>query len=1129
MSTAQKEAQSQTNSRLVVLERGAEPFSGLPMIWIGALLPDVPFDSTARVYVLFDGVVKTWMSLRRIDPAVPTMPGSACDLSVVEERGVRHVRVELHASGATEILADRELASIHRRGGVHIALESCTIVQARRSRFTYLTRRFAAKIRSGDVLYPANWKRWSRKMARKFLGTLPPPSLTPTMSENGDLTRTIYEAHCENNDMSGQIEEIYRAESARFAYQPTISILMPVYNVEVRWLRAAIDSIRDQVYDNWELCLADDASTSAELRAYLESLRGDPRIHVVFRPANGHICRATNSAAELATGEYVAFMDNDDALAPDALFHYVRHLQTHPDTDIIYSDEDKIDADNRRYDPQFKPDWSPELFLSYNYVNHFTCMRRSLFERAGRFRPGFEGGQDYDLLLRATELTDRIHHVPRVLYHWRSLPTSTASVAAVKPVMFTSCERGLRDRLKRLDIAAEPYSPAFAERLRLPISLLDFPDDGPSVAIVVPVRAGAPIPKLRHCTQYRNASLVEVALGESESPAAAINRAIAELTDEFVMILDPHISPTEPRWLSRLMGYAQLPGVGCVGPRVINADGQLHHAGILLGMHDETAPERAFAGHIADQISYYFQAEVARNVSALPADCLLMRRSTFVELGGFDATSFPDSLFTVDYCRRLAARGLRIVCHGGVDMVQQVSTTGRDDPVEVWRLQQKHGRSPDRCYNPNLSQRHGFHVVPACPHPPEVASGSRTHVFFAAHNLSATEGAPRYLFDIAAGLKKRGRVEPVVFSPAPGPGADWYHRHNIPLVVKEVPHAHNFLHANWIADEFVLTFEQLCQQLRRHRPDVVVANTLGNFPMIEAAAQCGIPSVWIIHESYTPEQMAALHSPFALHRCRGSFALANRALIASHATARLFAEFDLRHTIEVIHNGLEATAIEDYLARVSRAEAKAILREPPNRKRITAVGTVCERKGQHTLIEAGAELKRRGRDDFLIALVGVRDSNQSYVNFIRTLIERENLHDFVALVPETNDVRPHWRASDIFVCASHVEAFSRSMLEAEAFGLPIVSTPCCGADEQVVWNRNAFRFDFSDARQLANHLERLLASDSLRRRMGEASRAVYQCHFTNEDMLERYERLILNVALHADRRARSETEARKAA
>src|SRR5205823_14131181 len=214
---------------------------------------------------------------------------------------------------------------------------------------------------------------------------------------------------------------------------------------------------------------------------------------VAFRPENGHICRATNTAAELATGEFAAFMDNDDALAPDALFHYARLLQDHPDADLIYSDEDKIDAADRRYDPQLKPDWSPEMFFSYNYVNHFTCLRRSLFEAVGRFRPGYEGAQDYDLLLRAIERTDRVHHVPRVLYHWRALPSSTAAAAAVKPVMFTSVERGLNDYLARRGIRATTYRPLFAQRLQIPVYLLDFPDHGPSVAILIPVSDDCPL------------------------------------------------------------------------------------------------------------------------------------------------------------------------------------------------------------------------------------------------------------------------------------------------------------------------------------------------------------------------------------------------------------------------------------------------------------------------------------------------------------------------------------------------------------------------------------------------------------------------------------------------------------
>jgi glycosyltransferase involved in cell wall biosynthesis/GT2 family glycosyltransferase len=1105
--------------RLIVFERGTEPFSGLPMLWIGALLPDIPFDPAARVEAYFDGVLKSWLPLRRLEPSDDTPdPGSGFDLQIIDEPDVKLVHVILRSADSTEKLAERRMDEVHRRLA-HGVTEPPPPPATRSGRFKLLARRAVRKIAGGEVLQPRKWGQWSKRVARKVIRRVPPPAPTVDDQLFRDRGRSLYAAHCANNDLSPRRRDVYAAEAAAFAYRPTISVLMPVYNVEVRWLRAAIDSVRDQVYDTWELCLADDASPNPLLRSYLQSLDGDPRISVAFRSENGHICRATNSAAELATGDFVAFMDNDDALAPDALFHYVRHLNEHPETDILYSDEDKIDASDRRYDPQFKPDWSPELLLSYNYVNHFTCMRRVLFERAGRLRPGFEGGQDYDLLLRATEFTDRVHHVPRVLYHWRSLPTSTAAVAAVKPVMFTSCERGLRERLSRSNSQAEPYTPPFAERLRLPISLLDFPNDGPSVAIIVPHLASPTSHNRRvaiDVATYQTMNWIDAEIAPNETWSAAINRVAAERTEEFLLVLDPSLTPADPRWLSRLMAYAQLPGVGCVGPRVLDPDGRIVHAGLVMGMHDETAPGRAFAGHAADDVSYYFLAEVARNVSALAGDCFLTRRATFIDNGGLDAGRFPETLAVADYCRRLAQCGLRTVCVGGVDLVRPDITAERDDPLEVRHLHERHGRGSDAFANPNFSHRHSFQIVPACPHAPAIAAGARARVLFAAHNLSATEGAPRYLFDIAAGLKSRGRVEPIVFSPMPGAGAEWYRRHEIPVHVGHLPHARNFLEAKWQPAEYAQTIGQLSALLDRLCPDVVVCNTLGNFPMVEAAARAGIPSVWIIHESYTDAQMTALHSPFALFRVRAAFALTDRALIASHATARLFAAHDKRHTIEVIHNGLEAAAIEEYLARTTPAEAKRLLAEPPGRKRLTAVGTVCERKGQYTLVEAATRLRRAGRDDFLVALVGVRDTSLSYVNYIRALIDREGLHDFIALIPETNDVRPYWRASDVFVCASHVEAFSRSMLEAEAFGLPIVSTPCCGADEQVVWGRNAFRFDFSDSRQLADHLEILLADDALRLRMGAASRAVYECHLTNNDMLDRYERLILNVMLHAE-------------
>ncbi len=1136
--------------RVVSIERGTEPFSGLPTLWVGGLLPDVAPAPAARVEVLFDGVLKTWMPLRPLEPA-----GSGVNLQVLEEPGLQTVRVVLRHPESVEKLIDIRLADVPRRGDAGVVLPVAEQFPELPSRLGHLARRVARKVRSGEVLDPRRWAPWTKRVARKVLRrpASPPPtapspapaSAAPANDPDGlrRAPRPAYDAYVENNALTPRLRAVYEEQCRAFRRRPKVSILMPVYNVEVRYLAAAVESVRGQIYPNWELCLADDASTRPELITYLKNLAGEPRIKVVFRGRNGHICAASNSAAELATGEFVAFMDNDDALAPDALFHYVRLLQDHPDADIVYSDEDKIDAGGRRYDPQLKPDWSPEMFLSYNYVNHFTCMRRALFERAGRFREGYEGGQDYDLLLRATELTDRVHHVPRVLYHWRSLPSSTASAAAVKPVMFTSVERGLRDALARRGIPATTYTPAFAERLRLPIHLLDFADSGPSVAILVPATDDAPpdaarLAALRERTAYANVRLVlldrtsdgspahqmmqELAAGSlvvirdpAAPPSALVNRAAAELADEFLLLFDPALEPDGPQWLSRLVGYARLPGVGCAGPRVVDDQGRIQHAGVVLNLFDETAPGRGFQGELADAVSYYFQAEVARPVAAVAGECLLVRRQTLLDAGGLDAERFPAALAAVELCRRLAGRGLRSVYVAGAELRRRGPAPERDDPRAVLALLQNYGRERDPYYNPNLSQRFSYQVETGCPQRPALPARRQVPVLFAAHNLNAAEGAPRYLFDIAAGLSRRGRVRASVFSPLPGPGAALYRGAGIDVHVGHLPHAGQFLEAKWEPHAYASTLDFAAGLLTALRPEVVVANTLCNFPLVEAAARAGIPSVWIIHESYTAAQMRALHSPYALCRCLAAFTLADRVLIASHDTARLFAPYDCRNAIEVIHNGLEAAAIEEYIAAVTPAEAARAVPGPAGRKRITAIGTVCERKGQHTLVEAAALLRRRGRTDFCVYLVGVRDTSLCYVNYIRALIDREGLHGFVELVPETNDVRPYLRATDVFVCASHVEAFSRSVLEAEAFGLPVVTTPCCGANEQVVWGHNAFRFDFSDSRQLADHLERLLADDELRRRMGQCSRAVYECHLTNEDMLERYERLILNVWLHA--------------
>lgn len=249
--------------------------------------------------------------------------------------------------------------------------------------------------------------------------------------------------------------EAMTQEIATFHYQPKISIAMPVYNVEEKWLRLCIDSILNQVYTNWELCMADDASTDPNVKKILtEYQQLDERIRVVFREQNGHISEATNSALAIATGEFVALLDNDDELAINAFYEVVKVLNENPELDLIYSDEDKIDMDGNRSDPAFKPDWSPDLLLGTNYISHLGVYRRSILEEIGGFRKGYEGSQDYDLVLRFTEKTtkERITHIPKVLYYWRMLPTSTAVDQGSKGYAFEAGLRAVQDALVRRGI-----------------------------------------------------------------------------------------------------------------------------------------------------------------------------------------------------------------------------------------------------------------------------------------------------------------------------------------------------------------------------------------------------------------------------------------------------------------------------------------------------------------------------------------------------------------------------------------------------------------------------------------------------------------------------------------------------
>ncbi|OFW20998.1 MAG: hypothetical protein A3G21_23740 [Acidobacteria bacterium RIFCSPLOWO2_12_FULL_66_21] len=449
-----------------------------------------------------------------------------------------------------------------------------------------------------------------------------------------------------------------RAESGRWPNGPLISVITPVYNTDPRWLRACVESVRAQAYVNWELCLADDGSTAEGTRAVLGE-QTDPRIRIVRLERNAGISAASNAALAMARGEFVALLDHDDELTPDALYQAVRHLIAVPDADVLYSDEDKRDADGGLSEPFFKPCWSPEHLLSAMYTCHLTVARRTLVERAGGFRVGYEGAQDHDLMLRLSELTTRIDHIPRVLYHWRRTPESTASAGSTKPWAHDSGKRALEDYARRNGIQAEVLSGGVPGLYRMKFAIAG----QPLVTLVLvaenessadPDRAAA---ALRARTAYPYVSIV-AAVAPAASLTSRVNAAIRAADGAQVVVVDAALEPVDEEWLTALLEYSQQQAIGAVGAKIQYPDGRLRHIGMVTCAAGGPAP--ILHGYPADSYGYFSSAIGVRNYSAVSGECLMTRRDVFDRLRGFDE-GLPWRGADVDYCIRARQLGLRIV------------------------------------------------------------------------------------------------------------------------------------------------------------------------------------------------------------------------------------------------------------------------------------------------------------------------------------------------------------------------------------------------------------------------------------------------------------------------------------
>lgn len=498
------------------------------------------------------------------------------------------------------------------------------------------------------LIPPALWPKYFKALKDKFRnGTTGSIFLNPMVGEEYRKWITIFEE-----------KEPY----AQLKYNPLISIVIPVYNISEDLLTECIDSVLNQTYQNFEICLADDASTKEETIETLKKYeKKDKRIKVIYREKNGHISEASNSALSLATGEYIALMDNDDMITEDALYEMVKVLNNDKSIDMIYTDEDKLDLNGRRCDPNFKSDFAPDTLLSNNYICHFTLLRKKIVDEIGGWRKGYEGAQDYDLFLRFTEKTNKIYHIPKLLYRWRMIPGSTSMTIDNKNYAVERGKMALEDALKRRKIKGEVLV-----HKDIPYFIMNYTyEKEPKVSILIPTRDYADT--LEEClssiyekTIYKNFEIIVLDNQSKEEKTFKLfkkyskkyknfkvievntefnfshicNVGVQNAKGEYIVLLNNDTSIITKEWLNIMVGYAMQKHIGAVGVKLLYPDNTVQHAGVIAGLGGVAA--HAFINATDTDYGAYGRLAVPYNYSAVTAACLMVSKKKYLEVNGFE-------------------------------------------------------------------------------------------------------------------------------------------------------------------------------------------------------------------------------------------------------------------------------------------------------------------------------------------------------------------------------------------------------------------------------------------------------------------------------------------------------------
>ena len=883
---------------------------------------------------------------------------------------------------------------------------------------------------------------------------------------------------------AAELEE-QRRQARELSYRPLISVVTAVYNTPPQVLRETIQSVLAQTYDKWELCLADGNSDKPGVREILKEFGKDHRhVRVVFLDRNQGIANNTNAALRLARGEFVALLDHDDTLAPFALFEVVKALNANPLLDMIYSDEDKVDGEGNRYEPFFKPDWSPDLLFSFMYTGHLTVYRKKLVDELGGFRSEYDFSQDYDLALRVVERTSAIAHIQKILYHWRSIPGSAA--AGDKPYARVSNLAALAHSVQRRGYGAEVLEYPFANRVKYAIL------GRPLVSIIIPTDREANIsvcldrllrqtgyahfevlvvtnsPLIRQL-QPRYADQPKIRFVPFDHPfnfSAKCNLGASVAAGQYLLFLNDDVEPLEGDWLGNMLEVFQRPEVGAVSPKLLYANGKIQHAGLVTGVRGLAGT--AFHQEAADFSGYFNMAISMRNTSALKAACMLVPKKVFEQVYGFDAENTPIMNSDLDFSFKLREEGfllvytpfatLRHIGHASLGKVHQKPSA--PDKADIYLLKRWGGyTSTDPYYTENMRDmlykdsptKYRMTAVNRCG-----VDKTRGDILLVTHDLSMS-GAPIAFCRLAAHLWNVGYFVTLV-SPESGPRLEYCVQRGIPVVI----------------DPLILRIPASLTSLLKNF-DLILPNTILGAQVVQAAKSMQKPCLWLVHESQYGLQRANEDPSVA-----AAFGLADAVGFPSDKTRQLYQRFRRDNVHFTIYCGGPPEP-EAHRPKIERDRSKLM---------VVHLGSIEPRKGQDLLLKSIAALPSEIAEGCEFYLLG-RVLDHKFFAELQRAAQGWNQVRFLG-VKSHEESLAYIEAADIVVCPSRDETGPTFVVEGMAYGKAIISAAVGHVPEIMEHEVSGLIVPVEDPDAMARELARLWKDRALVEKLGRNARVRYQ-------------------------------------